>query len=356
MKTINTDVLIIGAGLTGLALGYYLRMLNISVTIVEARSHIGGRINTKYNKNQAPIELGATWIIKDQTNTFALLKELKIPVFEQYYGETAIYQPNQTQAAQLVKLPTNNSVSYRVSNGTFSIIDKLYDSLKENVVKCDQNIQSINLLNDTLVAITNDTSYECKHIVSTIPPLLFSKSIKVNPTLPHQINNVLLNTHTWMHNSIRIGFTYKNPFWRSERTSGTIYSSAGIIQEFYDHSDKSNNLYALSGFINGASFKHTKEERKKLALDQLAKYYGDMALNYESYEECVWVNEKYTSAVSEQFLMPQANNGHSLFLKTYLNNKLFIAGAETSSIYSGKMEGAITSAKIVFQKLKTIYN
>lgn len=46
MDTIKTDLLIIGAGLTGLTLAYYLKNLNISFKIVEARSTIGGRINT----------------------------------------------------------------------------------------------------------------------------------------------------------------------------------------------------------------------------------------------------------------------------------------------------------------------
>lgn len=114
MDTIKTDLLIIGAGLTGLTLAYYLKNLNISFKIVEARSTIGGRINTKYNTNQAPIELGATWLIDQQTAALTLLKALDLPIFKQYYGSTAIHQPNKTQAAQLVKLPENSASSYRI--------------------------------------------------------------------------------------------------------------------------------------------------------------------------------------------------------------------------------------------------
>lgn len=356
MKTTETDVLIIGAGLTGLTLAYRLRQLNVKVKILEARHTIGGRINTKYNTNQAPIELGATWLIEQQVNALALLKELDIPVFKQYYGDTAIYQPNKMQAAQLVKLPSNNSVSYRVTNGTYSIIKTLAEKLEKNTVICNQNVESIKLLSDGIQAKTNNTTYNCKHIVSTLPPLLFSKRITLEPALPNDVEEVLINTHTWMHNSIRIGFTYKNQFWKAERTSGTIYSSVGIIQEFYDHSNADDSLYALSGFVNGVFSKHIKEERKNLALKQLQSYYGDSALAFESYEECVWTNNKHTSLSSDSFLMPQANNGHPIFLKSYLDSRLFISGAETSSTFSGKMEGAITSAQFAFKKLKTIYN
>lgn len=356
MKITKTDVLIIGAGLTGLTLAYLLRKLNIKVIILEANDTIGGRIKTKYKKNLAPIELGATWIIDQQVNALNLLNELKIPVFEQYYSNTAIYHPNKMQAAHLVQLPPSNSVSYRVTNGTFSIIKSLEEKLQKNTILSNQSVQSIKLLSDGLEAKTDDSTYHCQQIVSTLPPLLFSKRIEVKPTLSVDILEIMNKTHTWMNNSIRIGFTYKDPFWKAKKTSGTIYSSVGIIKEFYDHSNADNNLYALSGFVNEVFSKHTKDERKHLALKQLQSYYGNEALAFESYEECIWIDRKYTSTPSDRFLMPQANNGHHLFSNTYLDNRLFISGAETSSIFSGKMEGAITSANFVFQKLKTIYN
>ncbi|MEJ6791372.1 MAG: FAD-dependent oxidoreductase [Lacinutrix sp.] len=155
MKSITTDVLIIGEGLTGLSLAFFLRNLNIKVKIIEANANVGGRINTKYNTNQAPVELGATWLIEQQTNILSLLKALDIPVFQQYYGNTAIYQPNNSQATQLVQLPPNSSVSYRVANGTYTIIKTLAEKLEENTIVCNQSVNSIKLLFNGLVANTN---------------------------------------------------------------------------------------------------------------------------------------------------------------------------------------------------------
>ena len=180
METIQTDVLIIGGGLTGLTLAYYLKSINIKVKILEANNTVGGRIKTQYNTNQAPIELGATWLIDQQTNALALLKALDIPIFEQHYGNTAIYHPNQDQAAQLVQLPPNNAASYRVANGTYSIIKALEQKLDTNTIACNQIVQSIKLLPDGLEAKTKDVTYHCKYIVSTLPPLLFSKNIIMN--------------------------------------------------------------------------------------------------------------------------------------------------------------------------------
>ncbi|MEJ6791373.1 MAG: hypothetical protein QNK89_01170 [Lacinutrix sp.] len=41
---------------------------------------------------------------------------------------------------------------------------------------------------------------------------MFSNKITTNPVLPADFQDVITKTHTWMHNSIRIGFTYKKPF------------------------------------------------------------------------------------------------------------------------------------------------
>lgn len=356
MKTIKTDVLIIGAGLTGLTLAYYLKKSNMAVKVIEARHAPGGRIKTKYHTHHAPIELGATWLMEQQPSALSLLKALHIPVFEQQYGRTAIYHPNHTQDPQLVELPENNSVSYRVKGGTYSIIKALAETLSEGTITYNQSLHSITLLANGLQANTADGTYLCNHVVSTLPPLLFLKTITTTPALPSQFKELLLKTHTWMHDSIRIGFTYKTNFWNTKKSSGTIYSGVGPINEFYDHSNANGNLYALSGFMNAAFYNHTREERKTLALKQLQSYYGSIALDFESYEECVWKHEKHTTVGdSTNSLQPQQNNGHPLYQKAQLNNRLFIAGAETSAVFPGKMEGAITSAGNVYEQLKAFY-
>jgi monoamine oxidase len=352
MQTTQTDVLIIGGGLTSLTLAYLLKQNDIDFTIVEARNRLGGRIQTKYNDNEAPVELGATWLINQQTSTLELLNDLNIKVFEQHYGNTAIYHPNGAKTAQLVQLPENNSKSYRISNGTFTLIEALSQKLDDDKIKINETINSIKLASNGIDAFSKNNTYNCKYIVSTLPPLLLSKTITITPDLPKDITTLLLETHTWMHDSIRIGLTYNTPFWKREKTSGTIYSSAGPIQEFYDHSNNKENLYALSGFVNNSYFNKSIEERKQLVLEQLVSYYGSIALKYDHYEECLWNNEKFTSIESDGFLMPQTNNGHPLFQNSFLGNRFFIAGAETSRVFPGKMEGAITSAKTILTKLK----
>nr|WP_321244567.1 FAD-dependent oxidoreductase [uncultured Psychroserpens sp.] len=354
MQKKTTDVLIIGAGLTGLTLAYYLKQLDVSVTLVEARDRIGGRIYTKQNTSQAPIELGATWLVNEHSELLKLLKALGLDVFDQHYGTTAIYEPSKSNPPQLVNLPQSNQSSYRIKNGTQTIITSLSEALESNQITTNCNITNINKQDDFILATSENHEFKCKHIVSTLPPYLFEKTIKVKPQLDSKTKEVMQNTHTWMHDSIKVGFTFKTPFWKGERTSGTIYSNVSALHEFYDHSDADNNLHALAGFMNKDFYNHTREERQEFALKQLEQYYGNQARTFLSYQELVWQDERFTTSTYDHFLMPQQNNGHSIFQTSFLNNTLFIAGTETSTYASGKMEGAVRSAQQVFKQLESL--
>ncbi|MFT5847747.1 MAG: monoamine oxidase [Psychroserpens sp.] len=354
MQKQSTDILIIGAGLTGLTLAYYLKQLNVSVTIVEARSRLGGRVYTKENTNQAPIELGATWLVNEHSELLGLLKTLNLEVFEQFYGTTAIYEPSKAHPPQLVNSPNNNQTSYRIKNGTQTIINALSTQLEENQIITDCAISSIKRYHDFISATSEAYEFKCKHIISTLPPYLFDKTITIEPELPREIKEIMQNTHTWMQDSIKVGFTFEAPFWKGERTSGTIYSTVSVLQEFYDHSSSDNTSHALVGFMNKEFHSHTKEERQELALEQLEQYYGNQVRRFLSYEELDWRNERFTTASHDGFLMSQQNNGHPLFQNSFLNNSLFVAGTETSPYASGKMEGAIRSARHIFKHIESL--
>jgi monoamine oxidase len=58
---IKKEIVIIGAGVSGLAAAYNLNQSNFKVTVIEARNRLGGRINTVLMGNQK-IDMGASWI------------------------------------------------------------------------------------------------------------------------------------------------------------------------------------------------------------------------------------------------------------------------------------------------------
>ena len=129
MKIIQSDVLIIGAGLTGLSIAYFLKDKGIKINVVEARARLGGRICTSHSDGSAPLEAGATWLGRKHTFLIALLEELQLEIYEQRMGNTAIYEPISTSPHQIVLLPPNTDPSYRIAGGSSVLIDSLAESI-----------------------------------------------------------------------------------------------------------------------------------------------------------------------------------------------------------------------------------
>ncbi len=77
MASETWDVLIIGAGVAGLAAGAELAPKGHSILLLEARDRVGGRVWTRHEPElSAPVELGAEFIHGEIPETFELLQEV----------------------------------------------------------------------------------------------------------------------------------------------------------------------------------------------------------------------------------------------------------------------------------------
>ncbi len=349
---ITHDVAIIGGGLTGLTLQYLLRKEETRTVIIEARDRLGGRIYTHQKDDAPPIDMGATWLGMKHTHLNALLNELGLDIFAQALGERAIYEPISTSPHQLVTLPPNENPSYRIKGGTSTLIKTLSEYVEPDQLYFKQKITSIKEDKEELILESNDEIFKAKIVVSTIPPYLFKKTVGIEPHLPDDVQKIMDNTHTWMGESIKIGLVYSRPFWRESGMSGTVFSNVGPIPELYDHSNDADNLYALKGFLNGNYHSVSREDRLNIILNQLRKYYGKRVDEYTDYQELVWCTEPHTFTKYESHILPHQNNGHPLYRQAYLNDRLHLAGSETSAHFPGYMEGAVCSAYHVFNEIK----
>ncbi|MEO8666725.1 MAG: NAD(P)/FAD-dependent oxidoreductase [Ignavibacteria bacterium] len=86
-------VIILGAGLSGLAAGKILIENGIDVTILEARSRIGGRVfsHTIEEKDKLVIELGGEWIGRSHERILALCKEMNLELINNEFDDRLIY-------------------------------------------------------------------------------------------------------------------------------------------------------------------------------------------------------------------------------------------------------------------------
>jgi protoporphyrinogen/coproporphyrinogen III oxidase len=71
----NKKVIVVGAGMAGLAAAYRLRKAGVDVTVLEASDHVGGRVRTD-SRDGYKIERGAQLITSTYRNALGLVKEL----------------------------------------------------------------------------------------------------------------------------------------------------------------------------------------------------------------------------------------------------------------------------------------
>ncbi len=80
----TSQVVVIGAGLSGLAAARRLQAGGVDTTVLEARARVGGRTEGGRTEGGTPVELGGQWLGPTQTRMYALVDELGLETFPTY--------------------------------------------------------------------------------------------------------------------------------------------------------------------------------------------------------------------------------------------------------------------------------
>ncbi|MBP2283905.1 monoamine oxidase [Flavobacterium sp. CG_23.5] len=347
------NIVIIGAGLTGLATAYFLQKKGIEFVVLEANDSIGGRIETIIGSHGATMEMGATWFGRQHPHLIQLLDELKLEYFKQYTQGISLFETMSFVPPQKFEIPDSEEPSYRIVGGTKILIEKLVSQVGLQNIKTQTKVISIKEIGNQLELTDSiGNCFLASKVISTLPPNLLVQTIQFEPNLPESFIQLGKETHTWMGESIKFAVEYANPFWRENGFSGTLFSQVGIINEMYDHSTYDTTGFALKGFLNGGTNILSKEDRKAKVIAQLIKGFGPAAADYVGYHEKVWRDDPLVFYPYETLVMGHQNNGHALYKNALLNEKLYISGSETASENPGYMDGAIVAAKTIVSKFQ----
>ena len=346
-------IIIIGAGLSGLALAYFLKKEGIETFLLEARPRPGGRINTTTGNNGTPLEMGATSFGMKHRHLVGLLRELGLEFFPQYTEGIGVFETFSFEPPQQFSIPPAESPSYRIRGGTSSLIRRLLEDLDEKNIHYGTPVTSIVFeKNNFLLTDKNGYTWASDLVVSTLPPKLLADTVNIRPVLPAEVRQLCTNTHTWMGESIKFAVEYATPFWRQKGFAGAAFSQSSIANEIHDHTNFEENAFALKGFLVGGAARLTPAERQQALIAQLIKFFGPEAAHFVSYHESVWAHEPFTSTPPDgTWLRPHQNSGHPLFRQAFFDGRFFIAGSETASDFGGYMDGAVQSAVEVFREI-----
>ncbi|EAR25769.1 putative oxidoreductase [marine actinobacterium PHSC20C1] len=125
MRTIERDVVIVGAGATGLTAATELTRAGVSVIVLEARDRIGGRLWTDSIDGQM-FEIGGQWVSPDQTALIQTLDELGLETYARYREGDSVYVSSDGQVSRYTGdiFPTGEATKAEITR-LISLLDVL---------------------------------------------------------------------------------------------------------------------------------------------------------------------------------------------------------------------------------------
>lgn len=110
----SVDVVVVGAGLSGLMCARTLQGSGLAVRVLEARDRIGGRLESHTTTAGTVVDLGGQWVGATHHRMAALLEELQLGRFPTHDdGEGIFHWQGDAHRAGLEADPTNSVVFFR---------------------------------------------------------------------------------------------------------------------------------------------------------------------------------------------------------------------------------------------------
>lgn len=355
-----SDVVIVGAGLCGLALARMLAARGLDVHVIEARSRLGGRVLTQHcEATGQPVDLGATWFWPEtEPRMTALLTTLGLASHPQYDPGDALWLTDPNHGPQRRLEPGGvHAGARRIQGGAAKLVEALAaalppDSVRQGVAVsalCDRGL-FIELLLATGIVL------RARQVVLALPPRLTCETLQFDPPLPIVVRDALKDVPTWMAAQAKAVTTFAHPFWRAADQSGNAFvrHAQAVLGEVFDaceadvgagcdHAGTSHA--ALGGFV---ALSATRRENFRRGLpmlidSQLAQLFGPQAQDGHLHLQD-WAEEEWSCSAIDRAVPPGQSQADPFLRQPLWAGRLFLGGSETAAHGAGHMEGALESA------------
>ncbi len=451
----TVDVVVVGAGISGLVAARGLVKAGKSVLVVEARDRVGGRVLNHTLDGGAVVEAGGAFVGPTQNRILALAKELNVPTFKEYVEGKNVYVSKPlgkmeytgtvppdplilADAAQLsvridemskevpVDAPwtakkaaqwdsitvdqwirqqsavpkvrdvflaylqpsfgtdglntsllfflwyiatagdENNPGTFERSSGTADAAQdsrfvggsgliplKMAQALGSRVA-LNAPVRRITQSGSTVSVATDRGTVKAKRVVVAVPPPL-ALGIDWSPLLPPRRLQLLQRMPMGM--LMKCDAVYAKPFWRDKGLSGSGVATYGAVRTMFDNSPDDASVGVLLAFVGGSTWEQygtiSLAERKAAVLEGLARFVGQEALHPIEYTEQDWTHERWTMGSPIASPVPGTITSFGSTIREPVG-RVHWAGTETSTYWSGFMDGAVRAGERVASEVASL--
>ncbi|TNE84732.1 MAG: hypothetical protein EP330_28350 [Deltaproteobacteria bacterium] len=325
------DVLVLGAGVSGLLVARRLAFAGKQVRVLEARDRVGGRAHSIDG-----LDLGATWVWDSERAVHALLTELAVDTFP-HHAE-GIDQFETPGGIQRGRLQRSVVPERRIHGGTAAIAAALAEDLP---VSLNRTARRLTQEQPGLAVHTDHEVHTARHVVVALPPAVFATRLDLPPLDP-AVRDRLTRTAVWMADVAKVVATYRRPFWMDRGLSGRAASLVGPMSEVHDMSGPEHQPAALFGFVHRA---HASADWEARARAQLVRLFGPEAGEPVAWHAKAWWTEPETAPL----LGGDDVNamGHPALRAPLFDGRVHLCSTETSGVSPGHLDGAVERAETV---------
>tara|TARA_R110002167_G_scaffold146841_4_gene338641 strand:- start:16511 stop:17551 length:1041 start_codon:yes stop_codon:yes gene_type:complete len=341
--------LIIGGGLSGLALARGLEAKGHDYLLLEARNRFGGRIKTaQYGAGY--FDMGPAWFWPGQPRIAALIDRLGLEKFDQYSSGILTYE-DETGQLHRGRGFSGMQGSWRLKGGLADLTQRLADDLPQARKYLGAPVKTLIRQNRNITAILDDgRRFEAQKVVLAMPPRIAAQ-ISFEPALPDGAMQSMQGIATWMAGQAKAVAVYETPFWREAGLSGDATSRIGPMVEMHDASPSAGGPYALFGFIGiPPQGRRDAAILRQHLMAQLARLFGPLAQAPAQMFVEDWAFDPYAATTADHApLFAHPRYGLPPAMTGLWDGNLRFAGSEVATGFGGYLEGALEAAEDVLK-------